>query len=90
MASDGERQPLLLSDEHTSKLNGESIDKDVTIIDFDPHDPQNPVEWTAAYRWAIVGLLAFMAFTVYVLEKVVYDLTDIVKHVHMHWRCTNS
>lgn len=64
MTPNDERQPLL-QDGHA---DGTDTDKDVTIIDFDPHDPQNPVEWTAGYRWAIVGLLAFMAFTVYVYQ----------------------
>ncbi|KAK8029782.1 major facilitator superfamily transporter [Apiospora rasikravindrae] len=35
------------------------------IVDFDPSgDAENPVEWAPGYKWAIVGLLAFMAFTV--------------------------
>lgn len=39
------------------------------IVDFDPNgDSDNPIEWTKSYRWCIVLLLAFMAFTVYVLH----------------------
>ncbi|KAJ4422699.1 hypothetical protein N0V82_002596 [Gnomoniopsis sp. IMI 355080] len=34
-------------------------------VDFDPNgDPENPMDWTAAYKWGIVSLLAAMAFTV--------------------------
>lgn len=34
-------------------------------IDFDPSgDADNPLEWPTAFKWTIVGLLAFMAFTV--------------------------
>jgi hypothetical protein len=37
------------------------------IVDFDPNgDPENPQDWPKAYKWSIVALLAFMAFTVYV------------------------
>ena len=35
------------------------------IVDFDPTgDVENPMEWTPAFKWVIVGLLATMAFTV--------------------------
>ncbi|ROW07762.1 hypothetical protein VMCG_03430 [Cytospora schulzeri] len=35
------------------------------IVDFDPHgDTENPMDWPKAYKWGIVALLAFMAFTV--------------------------
>lgn len=35
------------------------------IVDFDPDgDPENPMDWPAAYKWGIVALLAAMAFTV--------------------------
>ena len=38
------------------------------IVDFDPAgDPENPLEWPKAFKWSIVALLAFMAFTVYVV-----------------------
>ncbi|KAH6627505.1 major facilitator superfamily domain-containing protein [Chaetomium tenue] len=36
-----------------------------TIVDFDPDgDAENPLDWPASYRWVIVGILAFTAFTV--------------------------
>lgn len=46
-----------------------SKDPNAIIIDFDQHhdgDPENPMDWPTAYKWSIVSLLAFMAFTVYV------------------------
>lgn len=37
------------------------------IVDFNPDgDEENPLEWPTAYKWGMVSLLAFMAFTVYV------------------------
>ncbi|KAK4141389.1 major facilitator superfamily domain-containing protein [Dichotomopilus funicola] len=36
-----------------------------TIVDFDPAgDPENPIDWPAPFKWAVVGMLALMAFTV--------------------------
>jgi hypothetical protein len=59
-----ERQPLL--------SNGEAVyyDFDDTgkhkIVDFHPKgDAENPLDWPKRYRWFVVLLLAFMAFTVY-------------------------
>lgn len=38
---------------------------DKSIVDFDPDgDPDNPMEWSRAYKAGVVFLLAFMAFTV--------------------------
>lgn len=35
------------------------------FVEFDPNgDPENPLEWRKPYKWLIVLLLAFMAFTV--------------------------
>jgi hypothetical protein len=59
-----ENQPLLGTDlerreDDVSTLRG--------IVDFNPDgDEDNPVEWPTAFKWTIVALLAFMAFTVYV------------------------
>ena len=37
------------------------------VVDFDPNgDLENPLDWPKAFKWGIVALLAFMAFTVYV------------------------
>jgi hypothetical protein len=34
-------------------------------VEFDPNgDPDNPLDWTKAYKVSIVFLLALMAFTV--------------------------
>ena len=58
-----ETVPLLRDEnlEEPVKHNGD----DPTIVDFDPNgDPDNPRDWPTAYKWGIVALLAFMAFTV--------------------------
>jgi hypothetical protein len=34
------------------------------ILDFEEGDAENPREWPIAYKWAMVSLLAFTAFTV--------------------------
>lgn len=40
--------------------------KDTLIVEFDQKDdPDDPQQWPKAYKWAIVFLLALMAFTVY-------------------------
>lgn len=42
-------------------------DAETTIVDFDPNgDAENPLEWPAPFKWAVVSMLAMMAFTVYV------------------------
>ena len=65
MATD-ETRPLLRDAEATTNGSLKAANaKD--IVDFDPTgDPENPRDWPKAYKWAIVALLAFMAFTVYV------------------------
>lgn len=42
------------------------LDKDIVTFDVDG-DPENPEDWPNTYKWGIVALLAFMAFTVFVL-----------------------
>ncbi|KIW16762.1 hypothetical protein PV08_03952 [Exophiala spinifera] len=39
------------------------LDKDIVTFDVDG-DPENPEDWPQTYKWSIVALLAFMAFTV--------------------------
>lgn len=47
--------------------NSGDSSKDDILIEFDVNgDSENPMEWPKSYRWMIVGLLAFMSFTVYV------------------------
>jgi MFS family permease len=40
---------------------------ETTIVDFNPNgDAENPLEWPTPFKWAVVSMLAMMAFTVYV------------------------
>jgi len=62
-----ETQPLLervrsLADEiYDAQANGSNQQ----LVDFDSSgDPENPLEWSKAYKRSVVLLLAFMAFTV--------------------------
>jgi hypothetical protein len=63
-----ERVPLL----HDSSLVNDQRfceDADKDIVDFDiGGDAENPMDWPSAYKWGIVALLAFMAFTTYEIE----------------------
>lgn len=55
-----EAQPLLGHIEEYEYQNTTS-----PLVDFDPkYDPENPRDWSPAYKRGIVSLLAFMAFTV--------------------------
>lgn len=48
----------------TGDIEAASLKTDVAL-DFDPNgDKDNPQEWPAAFKWAIVLLLASMSFTV--------------------------
>lgn len=59
-----ETQPLLRSPENYL-AEQEDNDPGRSLVDFDPKgDDENPLEWPPAYKWGIVALLAFMAFTV--------------------------
>lgn len=47
------------------------------LVDFDPlGDEDNPMDWPVAYKWGIVALLAFMAFTVYVSPYHAFYIAD--------------
>lgn len=60
-----ETQPLLPNEaDRVSIPERERInDKDLVVFDRDG-DAENPLDWPIAYKWSIVGMLAFMAFTV--------------------------
>jgi len=59
-----ENQPLLVAAEEDARRHDEE-DALHGVIDFDPNgDPENPLEWPASFKWGIVALMAFMAFTV--------------------------
>ncbi|TVY20476.1 Efflux pump radE [Lachnellula arida] len=55
-----ETQPLL------GHLDEEAFrTTDQPSVDFDPNgDPDNPMDWSKPYKWGVVALLFFMAFTV--------------------------
>ncbi|KAH9882791.1 hypothetical protein J1614_000157 [Plenodomus biglobosus] len=57
-----EEQPLLRIISHDQNSN-HKIDDEGTL-DFEPLDPEDPRNWRPAFKWSIVLLLAFMAFTV--------------------------
>jgi hypothetical protein len=60
-----ERSPLLANTNTRQPDFDDANSKNV--VDFDPNgDEGNPMDWPNAYKYGIVALLAFMAFTVYV------------------------
>jgi hypothetical protein len=55
----------MTSDETQPLLRGVEDLRGKDIVDFDPSgDPENPRDWPKAYKWGLVALLAFLAFTV--------------------------
>ena len=56
-----EEQPLLGSLPETLE---DGTKHTGAILDFQPGDVENPREWPITYKWAMVSLLAFTAFTV--------------------------
>ncbi|KAH0842118.1 hypothetical protein AYO21_00249 [Fonsecaea monophora] len=77
-----ETQPLLRNAVHPEHRPDKTV-QPTDIIDFDPNgDPENPRDWPNHYKWGIVALLAFMAFTVTftcisvvpVANRIVHDL----------------
>lgn len=57
-----ETQPLLGNE--SLRYDDENA-KTADVVDFDPNgDEENPMDWPKSYKWGIVALLAFMAFTV--------------------------
>ncbi|TGJ85849.1 hypothetical protein E0Z10_g2925 [Xylaria hypoxylon] len=79
-----ETQPLL-ADVHLvdTERCDEVSHKDIVDFDVDG-DAENPMEWPAAYKWGIVSLLSFMAFTVTftcisvvpIASQIVYELDN--------------
>jgi hypothetical protein len=59
-----EEQPLL------RQITEDDTKHDEVILDFEPLDPEDPRNWSDAFKWCIVLLLASMAFTVYVLTLI--------------------
>ena len=61
MATIEEQQPLLRQIVGDAEADTKY---DEVILDFEAGDPENPREWDSKFKWLIVLLLAFMAFTV--------------------------
>lgn len=60
-----ESQPLLGGTSSSQEADNKPLTEHDVVVDFDPDgDEDNPLDWPAAYKWGIVALLAFMAFTV--------------------------
>jgi hypothetical protein len=60
-----ERQPLLESQTFNRVYNDEENVTGKQFVKFDVDgDADNPRDWPKAYKWFIVFLLAFIAFTV--------------------------
>lgn len=76
MSIPDEEQPLLrqITEDHTKH--------DEVILDFEPMDPEDPRNWSPAFKWCIVLLLASMAFTVYV-PVVFLDYMNLVATSHL-------
>ena len=36
------------------------------------YDPQNPLNWSPARKWTIIGLISISSFNVYVLEGMIF------------------
>jgi hypothetical protein len=55
-----EAQPLLVNIDEQQQRPGDQL-----LVDFNPNgDPDNPMDWSRAYKLGVVSLLALMAFTV--------------------------
>ena len=63
-----ETQPLLQNTNNREverRRSDSNVPKNALSVDFDPDgDAENPLEWPKTFRWTVVALLAFMAFTV--------------------------
>lgn len=63
-----ETQPLLAYEHIIDTERCDEVSpKDIVDFNVDG-DAENPVEWPTAYKWSVVFLLSFMAFTVYVTD----------------------
>ena len=67
MAIEDERTPLLAAAVASTDnaIERTASKDDPNVVDFLPSpDPENPLDWPKAYKWALVTLLAFNAFCV--------------------------
>jgi hypothetical protein len=60
-----ETQPLLSTTQSHRYGDEPQLEAVLDITAFNPDgDADNPLEWPKSYRWGVILLLAFMAFTV--------------------------
>lgn len=69
MASQDEQRPLL-----EDIVDDAAVES--TFASFKEHDPKNPREWTSSFKWFVLWILAFCAFTVYVSTHRVLIVTN--------------
>ena len=54
--------------EITAVSEDDSVNSSNNIIDFDgPNDPEDPINWSPAYKWSLVVLISFMSCVVSVI-----------------------
>lgn len=54
-----------ISDILSSGENPMVNDENENTVDFDgPDDPENPLNWSPAYKWGIVSLISIMSLVV--------------------------
>ena len=50
-----------------------SQDEESHLVHWDgDYDPQNPLNWSPARKWTIIGLISISSFNVYVLEGMIF------------------
>ena len=53
-------------DSRESRIGDEKGAVSPNVVDFeDPNDPANPMNWSRAFKWLHVALLAWMSFVMY-------------------------
>lgn len=65
----GEHQSI----EHISKESDrvdveKSQSDDSNIVDWEPNDPKNPMNWSSTRKWSIISLVSLATFNVLVLD----------------------
>lgn len=63
-----------LKNVNSNEESGESSrDEESHLVHWDgDYDPQNPMNWSPARKWVIIGLISVSSFNVYVFEGTVF------------------